>query len=78
MQLNTRQARIFKLANLLGTGKPVSAADIITSLECSEPTLTRALKELRESYSAEINTARQVIHTISLIRASWIKRPFAG
>ncbi|EOV4589103.1 tellurium resistance protein TerW, partial [Escherichia coli] len=22
MQLNTRQARIFKLANLLGTGKP--------------------------------------------------------
>ncbi|EEF4804311.1 tellurium resistance protein TerW, partial [Salmonella enterica subsp. enterica serovar Kentucky] len=47
MQLNTRQARIFKLANLLGTGKPVSAADIITSLECSEPTLTRALKELR-------------------------------
>lgn len=49
MQLNTRQARIFKLANLLGTGKPVSAADIITSLECSEPTLTRALKELRES-----------------------------
>ncbi|EGP1509692.1 TPA: tellurium resistance protein TerW, partial [Enterobacter kobei] len=26
MQLNTRQARIFKLANLLGTGKPVSAA----------------------------------------------------
>ncbi|EPQ7816827.1 tellurium resistance protein TerW, partial [Escherichia coli] len=23
MQLNTRQARIFKLANLLGTGKPV-------------------------------------------------------
>ena len=71
MQLNTRQARIFKLANLLGTGKPVSAADIITSLECSEPTLTRALNELRESYSA-------VIPTISLIRASWIKRPFAG
>ena len=58
MQLNTRQARIFKLANLLGTGKPVSAADIITSLECSEPTLTRALKELRESYSAEIKYSK--------------------
>ncbi len=75
MQLNTRQARIFKLANLLGTGKPVSAADIITSLECSEPTLTRALKELRESCLRRSNTARQVIPTISLIRASWIKRP---
>ncbi|EAA2493988.1 TPA: tellurium resistance protein TerW [Salmonella enterica subsp. enterica serovar Heidelberg] len=58
MQLNTRQARIFKLSNLLGTGKPVSAADIITSLECSEPTLTRALKELRESYSAEIKYSK--------------------
>ncbi|WP_230351305.1 tellurium resistance protein TerW [Lelliottia sp. WAP21] len=58
MQLNTRQARIFKLANLLGTGKPVSAADIITSLDCSEPTLTRALKELRESYSAEIRYSK--------------------
>lgn len=58
MQLNTRQARIFTLANLLGTGKPVSAADIITSLDCSEPTLTRALKELRESYSAEIKYSK--------------------
>lgn len=58
MQLNTRQARLFKLANLLSTGKPVSAADIIASLECSEPTLTRALKELRESYSAEIKYSK--------------------
>lgn len=58
MQLNTRQARIFKLANLLGTGKPVSAADIIASLDCSEPTLTRALKELRESYSADIRYSK--------------------
>lgn len=58
MQLNTRQARIFKLANLLGTGKPVPAADIISSLECSEPTLTRAFKELRESYAAEIKYSK--------------------
>lgn len=58
MQLNTRQARIFTLANLLGTGKPVSAADIIVSLDCSEPTLTRALKELRDSYSAEIKYSK--------------------
>lgn len=58
MQLNTRQARIFTLANLLGTGKPVSAADIIKSLDCSEPTLTRALKELRDSYSAQIKYSK--------------------
>ena len=58
MQLNTRQVRIFTLANLLGTGKPVPAADIITSLECSEPTLTRALKALREDYSAEIKYSK--------------------
>lgn len=58
MQLNTRQVRIFTLANLLGTGKPVPASDIIASLECSEPTLTRALKALREDYSAEIKYSK--------------------
>ncbi|MBS5772494.1 tellurium resistance protein TerW [Kosakonia sp. 1610] len=66
MQLNTRQERIFKLANLLGSGKPVAAADIITSLECSEPTLTRALKELRESYSAEIKYSKAA-HSYHLV-----------
>lgn len=58
MQLNSRQARVFRLANILGTGKPVAAAQIISSLECSEPTLTRVLKELRESYSAEIKYSK--------------------
>lgn len=58
MQLNTRQARIFTLANILGAGKPVPAADIIRSLECSEPTLTRVLRELRESYDAEIKYSK--------------------
>jgi len=58
MHLSTRQARIYKLAILLGGGKPVSAESIISALECSEPTLTRALKELRESYSAEIKYSK--------------------
>lgn len=58
MQLNTRQARIYTLANILGSGKPVSAARIISSLECSEPTLTRALKELRELWGAEIKYSK--------------------
>lgn len=66
MQLNTRQARIFTLANLLGSGKPVAAHDIIKCLECSEPTLTRALKELRDSYSAEIKYSK-ANHTYQLV-----------
>jgi hypothetical protein len=36
------------------------------------------LKELRESYSAEIKYSKAGHSYISLIRASWIKRPFAG
>lgn len=58
MHLSTRQARIYTLAILLGSGKPVSAESIITALNCSEPTLTRALKELRESYAAEIKYSK--------------------
>ncbi|ANI30334.1 tellurium resistance protein TerW [Yersinia entomophaga] len=66
MQLSTKQARIFTLANILGSGKPVSAIRIISSLDCSEPTLTRALKELRESYSAEIKYSKAT-HSYQLV-----------
>lgn len=66
MQLNTRQSRVFTLANLLSSGKPVATYDIINSLECSEPTLTRALKELRDSYSAEIKYSKAQ-HTYQLV-----------
>lgn len=66
MQLNTRQTRIFTLANLLGTGKPVAANDIIAMLACSEPTLTRALKELRDAYSAEIKYSKAT-HSYHLV-----------
>lgn len=58
MQLSTRQARVYKLATILGPGKPVTAAKIIAALACSEPTLTRALKDLRESYSADIKYSK--------------------
>lgn len=58
MQLSTRQARVYKLATLLGPGKPVAAAKIIAALACSEPTLTRVLKELRAFYSAEIKYSK--------------------
>jgi hypothetical protein len=58
MQLSTRQARVFRLAMLLGSGMPVETQKIISQLACSEPTLTRALKELRETYSAEIRYSK--------------------
>lgn len=58
MQLSTRQTRVFMLASLLSNGKPVASSRILASLDCSEPTLTRALKELRESWSAEIKYSR--------------------
>ncbi|HGN1955877.1 TPA: tellurium resistance protein TerW [Proteus mirabilis] len=58
MQLSSRQIRVFKLAILLSTGKKVPTIKIISALECSEPTLTRVLKEIRESYSAEIKYSK--------------------
>ncbi|EIP0297668.1 tellurium resistance protein TerW [Salmonella enterica] len=73
MQLNTRQSRIFKLAKLLSTGKPVSASDIITCLDCSEPTLTRVLKELRESYSAEIKYSK-ASHSYHLVNSGLLDK----
>ncbi|MEA9389603.1 tellurium resistance protein TerW [Acerihabitans sp. TG2] len=66
MRLSTRQARIFRLALLLGPGLPVPAKKIITLLACSEPTLTRALKELRSTYTAEIKY-RKATHTYQLV-----------
>jgi len=66
MQLSTRQARIFRLAILIGSGLPVSTQKIINQLACSEPTLTRALKALRETYSAEIKYSKAT-HSYQLI-----------
>ncbi|MCZ8781122.1 tellurium resistance protein TerW [Escherichia albertii] len=66
MQLNTRQARVYTLANILGSGKPVSAEFIITTLACSEPTLSRALKDLRKNYAAEIKYSK-ANHSYQLI-----------
>lgn len=67
MQLSTRQARIFRLAILLGSGLPVPTKKIIIQLACSEPTLTRALKELRETYAAEIKYSKAT-HSYQLIK----------
>ncbi|WP_428945919.1 tellurium resistance protein TerW [Pantoea sp. FN060301] len=54
MLLNSKQMRQFTLAVMLSPGKPVGKEKIVTGLQCSDPTLTRDLKELRETYSVEI------------------------
>ncbi|EOY9126062.1 tellurium resistance protein TerW [Providencia stuartii] len=61
MQLSTRQIRVYTLAALLSPGKPVATTKIISSLECSEPTLTRVLKELREALVANEERMHQEI-----------------
>ena len=66
MQLSTRQERLFRLAILLGSGLPVSGNTIISRLSCSEATLTRALKEVRKTYSAEIKYSK-AMHAYQLI-----------
>ena len=73
MQLSTRQARIFRLAMLLGPGTPVETQKIIGQLGCSEPTLTRALKELRESYSAEIRYSKAT-HSYQLVESGLLDK----
>ena len=56
MQLSSRQIRVFKLAILLSTGKKVPTIKIISALECSEPTLTRVLKEIRSLIVLKLST----------------------
>jgi len=73
MQLSTRQARIFRLAMLLGSGTPVETQRIISQLGCSEPTLTRALKELRETYSAEIRYSKAT-HSYQLVESGLLDK----
>ncbi|MDX7990296.1 tellurium resistance protein TerW [Xenorhabdus littoralis] len=58
MLLSPKQFRSFKLTLLLSHGKPVSKVRIIGDLNCSEPTLTRALRELRDLYCADIRFSK--------------------
>ena len=73
MHLSTRQIRVYQLAILLSSGRPVSVGAIISELACSDPTLTRVLKELRESYSAEIKYSKAT-HTYQLISPGLLDR----
>lgn len=71
MRLNSKQERIFKLALILSRGQAVLSADLLAELGCSEPTLSRTLKALRETYQAEIKYSKAA-HTYQLIASGAI------
>ncbi|MDC9621837.1 tellurium resistance protein TerW [Xenorhabdus sp. XENO-7] len=58
MLLSPKQFRNFRLILLLSHEKPVSKVRMIRELNCSEPTLTRALRELRDLYCADIRFSK--------------------
>ncbi|MCP9268932.1 tellurium resistance protein TerW [Xenorhabdus sp. XENO-1] len=58
MLLSPKQFRNFRLTLLLSHEKPVSKVRMIQELNCSEPTLTRALRELRDLYCADIRFSK--------------------
>jgi hypothetical protein len=54
MKLNTKQIRLHKLAILLCGGQEVKSEQIMAELGCSAPTFTRALREFKEEYGADV------------------------
>ncbi|MGL4890857.1 MAG: ribbon-helix-helix protein, CopG family [Aeromonas veronii] len=58
MMLSAKQKRAFTLAISLFSEKHVSAAKIIEDLGCSEATLTRCLRDLRETYNITIKYSK--------------------
>ncbi len=61
-----------------GYGKTRFCGKIIGTLGCSEPTLSRALKELRESYAADIKYSKAG-HSYQLVSFGQLdKKHYAG
>ncbi len=58
MMLSAKQKRAFTLAISLFSEKHVSATKIIADLGCSEATLTRSLRDLRETYNVTIKYSK--------------------
>ena len=58
MMLSAKQKRAFTLAISLFTEQHVSATKIIEDLGCSEATLTRSLRDLRETYNVTIKYSK--------------------
>lgn len=68
MMLSAKQKRAFTLAISLFSEKHVSATKIIEDLGCSEATLTRSLRDLRETYNVTIKYSKST-HSYQLIDA---------
>lgn len=58
MMLSAKQKRVFTLAISLFSERHVSATKIIEDLGCSEATLTRSLRDLRETYNVTIKYSK--------------------
>ncbi|KGD70093.1 CTP-dependent riboflavin kinase [Pantoea agglomerans] len=54
MTISPKQLRQYKLIVLLSTGKPVRKDTLFQEMDCSEPTFTRDLREVREEFQADI------------------------
>ena len=54
MTISPKQLRQYRLIVLLSTGKPVRKDALFQEMECSEPTFTRDLREIREEFQADI------------------------
>lgn len=54
MTISPKQYRQYKLIVLLSTGKPVRKDTLFQEMDCSEPTFTRDLREVREEFQADI------------------------
>ena len=54
MTISPKQYRQYKLIVLLSSGKPVRKDTLFQEMDCSEPTFTRDLREVREEFQADI------------------------
>ncbi|CUB06669.1 hypothetical protein Ga0061065_12049 [Marinomonas fungiae] len=58
MMLSTKQKQIFTIAILLSSGKQVSATVILNEVGCSIASLSRYLRDLRETYNVTIKYSK--------------------
>ena len=54
MTISPKQLRQYKLIVLLSTGKHVRKDTLFKEMDCSEPTFTRDLREVRDEFQADI------------------------
>ncbi len=50
MFIHAKQERVYALVILLLDGRPMTSAELTQKLKCSSATLTRTIRDARESY----------------------------